>query len=76
MSSNSLAELIDSVDELDYGDRLKILKKCIELNLNIQESSDGSRINLDNVKQEQLKILTDYIQSLINSEKDSVGLRL
>ena len=73
---SNLAELIDSVDELDYGDRLKILKKCIELNLNIQESSDGSRINLDNVKQEQLKILTDYIQSLINSEKDSVGLRL
>ena len=75
MSSNSLANLIDSVDELDYGDRLKILKKCIELNLNIQESSDGSRINLERMTTESLKILTDYIQSLINSEKDSVGLR-
>ena len=72
----NLTNLIDSVDDLVYGDRLKILKKCIELNLNIQESSDGSRINLERMTKEQLKILTDYIQSLINSEKDSVGLRL
>ena len=70
MSSNSLAELIGSVDELEYGDRLKILKKCIELNLNIQESSDGSRINLNKLPADKLKILTEYIQSLINAVKE------
>ena len=73
---SNLAELIGSVDELEYGDREKILNKCLELDLNIQESADGSRINLNKLPADKLKILTDYIQSLINSEKDSVGLRL
>ena len=70
----NLTNLIDSVDDLEYGDRLKILKKCIELNLNIQESSDGSRINLDATTKEQLQILTEYIKELLKSNlySDSV----
>ena len=65
--SRTLSELIDAVDELDYERRMLIFHKCLELKLNIQESSDGSRINLDNVTKEQLQILTEYIKELLKS---------
>jgi len=68
---SNLAELIDAVDDLDYEHREKIFYKCLELKLNIQESSDGSRVNLDTTTKEQLKILTEFIQSLINLYSDS-----
>ena len=69
---SNLANLIDSVNELDYEHRMLIFQKCLELKLNIQESADGSRINLDYVKQESLKILTDYIRGILNLYSDSV----
>ena len=69
MSSN-LAELIDSVNDLDYEHRMLIFHKCLELKLNIQESADGSRINLNKLPADKLKILTEYIQSLINAVKE------
>ena len=66
----NLTNLIDSVDDLVYEDREKILNKCLELKLNIQESADGSRINLNKLPADKLKILTEYIQSLINAVKE------
>ena len=70
----NLTNLIDSVDDLVYEDREKILNKCLELKLNINESADGSRINLDATTKEQLQILTDYIKELLKSNlySDSV----
>ena len=71
---SNLAELIGSVDELDYEHRMLIFYKCLELKLNINESADGSRINLDATTKEQLQILTEYIKELLKSNlySDSV----
>ena len=70
---SNLANLIDAVNDLEFEQRMLIFLKCIELKLNINESSDGSRINLDTMTKEQLEILTEFIKELLksNAEKDS-----
>ena len=58
----SRAELIEQIEELEYEQRLEILK-VLKTILNpdkevIHEHADGCRVNLDTLSDEKIEILT------------------
>ena len=60
-------KIIECVDNLEYEDRLKVLKYIRDINAKITEQSDGSRINLDLILKPQLEMLLVYVESLVKN---------
>lgn len=58
-------KIITAVEQLDLTGKLRVLKYLNDTNVSISESSDGSRINLDNIPPIQLELLLTYIEELI-----------
>ena len=58
-------KIIAAVEQLDLTGKLRVLKYLNDTNVSISESSDGSRINLDNIPPIQLELLLTYIEELI-----------
>ena len=64
---NTQQKIIECVDNLEYDDRLKVLKYLDDINAKITEQSDGSRVNLDILNRPQLEMLLVYVESLVKN---------
>jgi len=64
---NISQKIMEAVDNLEYDDRLKVLKYLDDINAKITEQSDGSRINLDLILKPQLEMLLVYVESLVKN---------
>jgi len=59
-------KIITVTEQLDLTGKLRVLKYLNDTNIKISESSDGSRVNLDDISPIQLDLLLTYIEGLIN----------
>lgn len=67
-------KIIECVDKLDHGDKLKTLKYLDDINAKITEQSDGSRVNLDILNKPQLEMLLVYVESLVKKIPNEFAL--
>ena len=71
---NTQQKIIQAVDNLEYEDRLKVLKYISDIGAKITEQSDGSRINLEIIPKPQLEMLLVYVESLVKKIPNEFAL--
>jgi len=70
-SRNLFKSCIRGIEVLDKKDRIKVLQYIKEdLEVKIHEHADGCRVILDDMSQEDLRFLSMFIRSLVDSIPD------
>ena len=70
-SRNLFESCIRGIEVLDKKDRIKVLQYIKEdLEVKIHEHADGCRVILDDMSQEDLRFLSMFIGSLVDSIPD------